>query len=160
MHEQCKPWFVTRNEAVPYIAMMIIPVNFAPACRFVEEFHRHLGKPTGHKFSVGLEREGELVGVAMVGRPISRGMDDGRTLEVSRCCTNGIKNVCSMLYATCWKASKALGYRRLITYTLGTEPGTSLIAAGFKDIGSTREYATGWRDGRPVAAKRRWELQL
>lgn len=76
-----------------------------------------------------------VVGVAIVGRPVARGLDDGWCLEVLRVCTLGDRNACSMLYATCWRAARAMGYRKLVTYTLKTEPGSSLKAAGWKIVG-------------------------
>jgi len=88
----------------------------------------------GHKFSIGL-RDSELRGVAIVGRPVSRVMDNGETLEVTRCCTDGTPNACSMLYGAARRATFALGYDRLITYTLASEAGSSLRAAGWKLIG-------------------------
>ena len=81
-------------------------------------------------------QDGRLVGVAIVGRPVSRYLDDGLTLEVNRLCTTGEKNACSMLYAAAARAAKAMGYRKIITYTLDTEPGTSLRAAGWVCAGS------------------------
>jgi hypothetical protein len=111
--------------------MRLVPVDLATARRFVGEKHRHNLPPQGWKWGVGLEVDGELVGVAMAGRPVGRHQDDGVTLEVIRTCTDGTKNANSMLYGAIARASKALGYRRLITYTLAEESGVSLRAAGF-----------------------------
>jgi hypothetical protein len=94
----------------------------------------------GYKFAVAVS-EGEVVrGVAIVGRPIARHQDDGWTLEVNRCCTDGAKNACSMLYAAAWRAARALGYRRLITYTLPAEGGASLRGAGWRCLGERRTH--------------------
>ena len=89
----------------------------------------------GHKFSIGCAKDGELVGVAIVGRPVSRYLDDGWTLEVNRLCTTGEKNACSILYAASARAAKAMGYRKIITYTLDSESGSSLRAAGWNCAG-------------------------
>lgn len=88
----------------------------------------------GHKFSIGLNDAEKLVGVAMAGRPVARHFDDGRTLEVNRTCTDGTQNANSMLYGAVWRAAKAMGYRRLITYTQADESGISLKAAGFRKV--------------------------
>lgn len=111
--------------------MIIRPVTFRQACAFVELLHRHNKPPRGHKFSVGLYNGDVMVGVAMAGRPVARHFDDGLTLEVNRTCTDGTKNANSMLYAACWRAAKAMGYLRMITYTQADESGASLRAAGF-----------------------------
>ena len=87
--------------------------------------------PNGHKFSIACYDGERLCGVAMVGRPIARLLDDGMTVEITRNCTDGTYNACSMLYGACVKAAKALGYKRIVTYTLESEPGTSLKASGW-----------------------------
>ena len=112
--------------------MKLTPISLKEANQFVSENHRHHGPVVGHKFSLAVEQDGEIVGVAIVGRPVARGLDDGYTLEVNRCCTKGTNNACSMLYGASWRAAKALGYRRLITYILDTETGSSLTAANWK----------------------------
>ncbi len=117
------------------IAMEIVPIEFDEAKAFVKRWHRHHKPPTGHKYSIGCAVDGVIVGVVMVGRPVARRLQDGWTLEVNRLATDGTKNACSMLYAAAWRAARAMGYRRLITYILDTEPGTSLKAAGWKEIG-------------------------
>ena len=99
--------------------------------------HRHHRPVTGHKFSIGCTADGRLVGVAIVGRPVSRYLDNGLTLEVNRLCTDGTKNACSMLYAAAWRAARAMGYEKIITYTLDTESGASLRAAGWTCAGLT-----------------------
>jgi len=112
--------------------MQLTPISLKEANQFVSEHHRHHGPVVGHKFSLAVEQDGEIVGVAIVGRPVARGLDDGYTLEVNRCCTTGGNNACSMLYGASWRAAKALGYQRLITYILDTETGSSLTAANWK----------------------------
>lgn len=116
--------------------MMIVPIEFKNACEFIKTNHRHHKPPQGHKFSIGLENEGKLIGCAIVGRPVSRIIQrNGFTLEVIRLCTDGTKNACSMLYSACWRITKEMGYTTLITYILSTETGISLRAAGWKLIG-------------------------
>ncbi|GAB2043781.1 hypothetical protein AGATL06_02770 [Agathobaculum sp. TL06] len=109
----------------------LTPVSLREANAFVQMHHRHHRPVAGHKFSIGCEADGQLVGVAIVGRPVSRYLDDGRTLEVTRLCTTGGKNACSMLYAAAARAAKAMGYQKIITYTLDTEHGSSVRAAGW-----------------------------
>ena len=113
----------------------ICPVSLEEANAFVAEHHRHHKPVVGHKFSIGCTDGEKIVGVAIVGRPVARHLDDGWTLEVNRCCTDGTRNACSILYAAAWRAARAMGYHKLITYILDTEPGTSLKAAGWKCVG-------------------------
>ena len=115
--------------------LTLIPVSLKDANAFVAAHHRHHKPVTGHKFSFGCECDGRLVGVAIVGRPVSRYLDNGLTLEVTRLCTTGEKNACSMLYAAAARVAKAIGYRKLITYTLDTEDGASIRAAGWACAG-------------------------
>jgi len=128
--------------------ILIVPVTLKLANAFVARHHRHHKPATGHKFSIGISDGSELRGVAICGRPVSRVLDDGWTLEVSRCCTDGVKNGCSMLYGAAWRAARALGYRRLVTYTLPSEGGKSLIASGWKCLGE-RGGGTWNRSARP-----------
>ena len=114
----------------------LVPTTLREANAFVKAHHRHHKPVTGHKFSIGCEVEGRLVGVVIAGRPVSRYLDDGLTLEVNRLCTTGEKNACSMLYAAAARAAKAMGYRKIITYTLDTEDGASIRAAGWTCAGS------------------------
>jgi hypothetical protein len=97
-----------------------------------------------------------------VGRPVARHLDDGWTVEVNRVATDGTRNACSMLYAASWRAARAMGYRRMVTYTLDTEPGTSLRAAGWKIVGevTARSWSCPSRprvDKSPHQGKLRWE---
>lgn len=119
------------------MALHAVPIDFSDAADFVRLHHRHHTPPVGHKFSIGAADDGELVGVVIVGRPVSRRRDDGATLEVTRLCTIGAKNACSFLYGAAARATFALGYKRIGTYILKREPGTSLVAAGWKLIGET-----------------------
>jgi len=113
----------------------LVPISLKEANAFVEQHHRHHKPVVGHKFSVAAAVDGEIVGVAIVGRPVSRHLDDGWTLEVNRLCTDGTRNACSFLYSAAWRAAKNMGYKKLITYILDTETGTSLKAAGWKCVG-------------------------
>lgn len=115
--------------------LTLTPVSLAEANAFVAQHHRHHKPVVGHKFSIGCTADGRLVGVAIVGRPVSRYLDNGLTLEVNRLCTDGTKNACSMLYAAAWRAARAMGYQKIITYTLDTESGASLRAAGWTCAG-------------------------
>lgn len=117
------------------MSLEITPIGFDEANAFVSIHHRHHKPVTGHKFSIAASESGIVRGVAMVGRPVSRHLDDGWTLEVNRCCTDGTANACSKLYGAAWRAAKALGYRRLITYTLPLEGGASLRASGWRLVG-------------------------
>lgn len=128
--------------------MQLTPVTFKEARAFVAKHHRHSLPPVGHKFSVGISSGGNLVGVAVASRPVARQLAEGDTptLEVTRVCVTGAhKNACSMLYGACKRAAKALGYQRLVTYTLDSEPGSSPAASGFirdaEGIGGKR-----WQD--------------
>ena len=115
--------------------LSITPISLEEANAFVQIHHRHHKPVVGHKFSIAVSEEDKVVGVAIVGRPVSRMLDNGWVLEVNRCCTDGTKNACSMLYGAAWRAAKALGYRRLITYTLPGEGGASLKASGWTCVG-------------------------
>lgn len=115
--------------------MLLVPISLKDANAFVAEHHRHHRPVVGHKFSIGCAQDGKLVGVAIIGRPVSRYLDNGLTLEVNRLCTDGTKNACSMLYAAAWRAARAMGYEKIITYTLDTESGASLRAAGWTCAG-------------------------
>jgi hypothetical protein len=133
-------------------ALELVPVTWQQARDFVAELHRHHRPPPGHKFSVGVADEGgTLRGVAIVGRPVSRFLQaGGRTLEVTRTCTDGTRNANSMLYGAAWRAAKAMGYHRVITYNQEGEGGASLRAAGYRLVAARkprRGVSPGW--GRP-----------
>ena len=147
------------------MTLSIVPVSFQRASEYVERFHRHHGRPLRGVFSIGAAEDGELVGVALVGRPAARLLDDGWTLEVNRLCTNGAENACSALYGAARRAAKALGYARLITYIRSDEPGTSLRASGWTCEGDIR--ARSWNmPGRPrtdkteIVRRQRWSVDL
>lgn len=109
----------------------IVPITFKTACDFISKYHRHHKPTVGCKYCVGLEKDGDLVGVAVCGRPVSRYFDDGKTCEINRLCTDGTKNACSKLYGACCRIAKDMGYKKIITYILESEPGTSLKASNF-----------------------------
>jgi hypothetical protein len=144
--------------------LFIVPITLAEANAFVSLHHRHHAPVPGCKFCVAVQDDQpHIVGVAIVGRPVSRMADNGWTLEVNRTCTDGTKNANSMLYGACRRATFALGYRKLITYNLPEEGGTSLRAAGWMCLGE----AGGGRwsresrarvDTHPLQAKLRWEV--
>lgn len=109
-----------------------VPLELSQANAFVASFHRHHEPVHRDKFRIGCSLDGKLVGVAQIVRPVSRYLDDGKTVEVVRLCTDGTKDVCSFLYAKAARIAKEMGYKRIITYILEDEPGTSLTAAGWR----------------------------
>ncbi len=147
------------------VDMKIIPLNLADANRFVGQFHRHNKKVVGAKFSIGLERDGELVGVAIVGRPVARNADNGHTAEVVRVAVkDGVKNGSSMLYGRCKRICAAMGYEKVITYTLKTESGASMRAIGARKDAEVKPGEWSRKD-RPRSSQKiyhqekiRWEL--
>src|SRR5690606_3102735 len=116
----------------------LVPVTLREARAYVERHHRHHRPPQRGLFATGAAENGAPVGVVIVGRPVSRARADGWTAEVTRCCTDGTRNAPSMLYRAAWRAARAMGYRRLVTYTLPEEGGASLRAAGWRLIGEAR----------------------
>lgn len=145
-----------------YTKLAVVPISLDEANAFVSAHHRHHNPCTGHKFSIAISDGKAIRGVAIIGRPVARLASDGFTLEVNRCCTDGVKNGCSMLYASAWRAAKGMGYRKLITYTLPEEGGISLRASGWKLIGETRggKWARAERprvDSHPTQGKLKWE---
>lgn len=145
--------------------LTIVPSNLSEANAFITEHHRHHLPVQGCKFALGVAVDDRVCGVAIVGRPVSRSLDDGLTLEVTRVATDGTRNACSALYGACRRAVFALGYRKLVTYTLASESGVSLKAAGWKLIGEVR--GRSWSrpsrprvDKHPLQNKLRWEAEL
>src|SRR5262245_34252964 len=106
--------------------LQLQPITQREAAVFIRQHHRHHPPPQGYRWAVAVNDGAQVVGVATIGRPVARAYDDGYTAEVTRCCTDGTPHVASMLYGAAWRAARALGYRRLITYTLASEAGTSL----------------------------------
>lgn len=144
--------------------MKIRPITFKQACEFINAQHRHHKSTVGCKFSVGLFEDKKMVGCAACGRPVSRYLDDGLTLEINRLCTDGTKNACSMLYGACCRIAKEMGYKKIITYTLESENGASLKASNFEYEGiAGGTHWTGSRDkGQkiPHEMKKRWSRTL
>lgn len=143
----------------------IIPTTLKAARALVGQYHRHNKPPQGGLFAAALEVDGAIVGVAIAGRPVSRHLDDGRTVEVTRLCLIGepgeLPNAASRLYAAIARAAAALGYERAITYTRDDESGASLLASGWQEVRRTKPEEWS-RDGRPreqleLIPKRRWE---
>lgn len=139
-----------------------VPLDLAEANAFVDRLHRHHKPVPGHKFSIGAAFGDRIVGVAIIGRPVSRVRDDGLTLEVTRLCSDGTRNTCSFLLGACRRATFALGYKRLGTYTLASEGGASLRAAGWRIVGEVR--GRSWScpsrprvDTHPLQDKLLWE---
>lgn len=139
-------------------------ITYAEACEFVVRHHRHHLPPQGWKFGIACNDGEKVVGVVTVGRPVARHYDNGWTLEVTRCCTDGTPNAASMLYGAAWRAAKAMGYKRLITYVLRSETGTSVKAAGWREVG--KAGGGSWNvssrprvDKAPTEQKTLWEAQ-
>lgn len=154
------------------MSLRLVHVELAEANAFVDALHRHHKRVVGHKFSLGALdtnqeghfADGKLVGVAIVGRPVARRLDDGETLEVTRLCTDGTANACSFLYGACRRATFALGFSRIGTYTLQDEGGASLRAAGWTLLGE-RGGGSWVRESDPLrksgdsGTKLRWEAK-
>jgi hypothetical protein len=122
--------------------MIVVPLSLREANDFVEAFRRHNGRTSrdGGKFAIGCSHDNNLVGVAIVGRPISRLLDDSFTAEVLRTCTNeeAPKGAVSFLYAACWRVYRAMGGMKLVTYTLTSESGASLRGSGWKVVAEVK----------------------
>ena len=158
------------------MGLKAIPVSLKQANGFVDELHRHHNPAVVDKYRVGVESDGILVGIAQVGRPVSRYLDDGHTLEVIRCCTDGTKNACSFLYSRCARIAEEMGYSKIITYILASELGASLKASGWyldaDNVGGgswsrpsrERERVTtdlfGEKEKYPIEKKQRWAKDL
>ena len=144
--------------------LRIIPVTLREANEFVRQHHRTHQPARGCKFCIGVADLEAVHGVAIVGRPVARPLDDGWTLEVNRTCTDGTENADSMLYGASWRVTRELGYRKLITYTLPEEGGASLRAAGWKCLGE-RGGGSWWCPSRPrvdlhpLQIKLIWEME-
>lgn len=157
------------------MSLEIRPITLRAANAYVAQHHRHNIPTNGHKWSLACYDGERLCGVAIAGQPVARRLDDGMTIEVRRVCTDGTKNACSVLYGACARVAREMGYARILTYTLVTEPGTSLRASGWKDCGECgggtwsvpsrpRELAQttlfGEEQKYPVCKKRRWEKRF
>ena len=146
--------------------MIIAPITLRDANAFVDENHRHHKKTQGHKFSIQLLKDEKTIGVVICGRPVARKLDDGFTLEVTRLCTDGSKNACSMLYGAAARVAKEMGYKKIQTYILDEESGTSLKASGWKF--ETISPGGAWvhsdqkprSNNHPMNEKQRWAKYL
>lgn len=143
--------------------MTLRPITLRAARSFVAAYHRHHDAPQGGKFALAAWQDGGIVGVAIVGRPVSRVLDDGLTAEVIRVATDGTRNACSFLYGASKRAAQAMGYRKVITYTLAEESGASLRAVGWNRIGIAGGGSWTCRsrprvDHHPTQEKIRWEV--
>ena len=150
--------------------LRIAPSSISAARKFVGQHHRHNLPPQGGLFACRLEEDGETRGVAIVGRPVARKLDDGYTAEITRCCTDGVSNGCSMLYGAAVRACRALGFNSVITYTLQSEAGVSLKASNWKlekELPATSHWtrpryqeALFGNQRRSPAPKIRWRITL
>lgn len=152
--------------------MTIRPITLREANAYVSQHHRHNMPTNGHKWSIACYDGDRLCGVAICGQPVARKLDDGLTVEIRRVCTDGTRNACSMLYGASCRVAKAMGYKRVITYTLQSESGASLRASNFTDCGEAggtswdmpsrprevvQETIFGVERKYPDEKKRRWE---
>jgi hypothetical protein len=142
-----------------------VPLELKEANAFVAALHRHHKPVTRDKYRVGASVGGKLVGVVQVGRPVARMLCDGKTLEVVRLCTDGTYNVCSFLYSAAARIAREMGYAKIITYILDSEPGDSLKAAGWTKEADVRGHT--WNhpsrsrtDSAPTCDKQRWSKTL
>tara|TARA_R100000005_G_C4987307_1_gene195338 strand:- start:379 stop:846 length:468 start_codon:yes stop_codon:yes gene_type:complete len=137
--------------------LKVVPLSLKEANEFVTKYHRHNKKCQGHKFSLGAVFENKLVGVVIVGRPVSRKLDDKLTLEINRNCVldNAPKGTCSFLYSKAIKVWQTMGGKKIITYTLDYESGSSLKAVNFKKEKMVQIFKknTGWT----TRANRVWQ---
>ena len=151
-------------------SLRCVPLTLAAANQLISQMHRHHRPVVGHRFTIGLENEHGLVGAVIVGRPVARKTDQQRVAEVTRLVTDGTPNACSMLYQAAARASKAMGYDRIQTFILQTDPGTSLKAAGWRCAGDSPggQWKSDRRQGSlfdrpdtgPTTVKVRWIRDL
>jgi hypothetical protein len=148
--------------------MNAVPLSLKEANELVKNWHRHHKPTVGYKFAIGCEHEEQLIGAAIVGRPVSREINYRKVTEVTRLVTDGTKNACSFLYSACARTAKGMGYRRIQTYILDSELGTSLRAAGWIFDGMTaggdwnhsKANAGTRRTDQPMCRKQRWIKEL
>lgn len=148
------------------MSLLIVPMTLKNLNEYVFLHHRHHKKVQGHKFSIGIKSDNIVVGCCSVGRPVARNCDQYNTVEVTRLVTDGTKNACSMLYGAAARIAKELGYSKIQTYILETEPGTSLLAAGWSfestSPGGQWKHTDGKprRTDQPISPKQRWSRIL
>lgn len=144
------------------MGLKIVRVELAEANAFISALHRHHKPVRGHRFSLGVAQDGRLCGVAVVGRPVSRMLDQKNVAEVTRLCTDGTPNACSILYAAAARVAREMGFHSIQTYILKSESGASLVAAGWDHLGDSpggdwnRESRGGRRVDQPLAPKRKY----
>jgi hypothetical protein len=142
-----------------------LPVTLEEANMFVKMYHRHHGQVLGYKFCVGVQNGSGLCGVAICGRAVARGINQRTVIEATRVCTDGARNAASFLYSRCARIAREHGYEKIITYTLASEGGTSLLAAGWMPVEEVkgRSWTCPSRprtDKHPTVDKIRWEKDL
>jgi hypothetical protein len=151
------------------VRLFILPCELKEARDYITRFHRHHRPPQGHRWSIkAVDEDGNIHGVAVVGRPVGRHQQDGSTLEITRLCTDGTRNTVSFLVGACKRIARAFGWKRLISYTLIEENGASWKASGMTQTGETSggAWSGTYGDGKkranvhPLQPKRRWEIQL
>jgi hypothetical protein len=156
------------------VSLRTRPITLRAARAYVDLHHRHNEPSTGWLFGTSVvDPSGTVVGVGIAGRPVAQALQDGLTVEITRCCTEGYPNAASMIYGALCRAAKALGYEVAITYTLAGEAGTSLRAAGFVPVADVEPRESWSRRNRirhdltlfgekrrPTGPKVRWERRL
>lgn len=144
--------------------MTIKPIGLKEANSYIEQYHRHHKPVRGCKFCIAAVENGVIVGVAICGRPVSRYLDNGETIEINRCCTDGTRNACSKLYGSCVRIAREMGYTKVITYILASENGASLKASNFVcegEAGGTIWTGSRKRDnGVPHEMKKRYVYEI
>ena len=143
------------------MSLQIVPLELRELNALVVDLHRHHKRVQGHRFSIGCMKDGKLVGGCSVGRPVARLTPSKEVLEVTRLVCDGTPHVCSALYAAAARAGTAMGYKRIQTFILDSEPGTSLKAAGwaFLENSSGGTWVRAERDRRedqPMGPKQKW----
>lgn len=164
-YRAAKRWITQYFPDFRPVRYRVIPLNFRMACDYVNRIHRHHPAPQGYKFAIGVTDGINILGVAMAGRPVCRHLDDGWTLEITRLCAKlGFKNICSLLYSRVVRIAREMGYSQVITYTLDTESGTSLKAAGFQMVrigdGGSWNGTRKRIDRHPLNPKKLWRVSL
>ena len=141
------------------MSLIVVPISTSEANHFVANFHRHNKPVQGAKFAIGASDGSRLVGVAICGNPVSATLMDGFTLEVTRVCVldDAPKNTCSFLYGRCWRIWQQMGGRRMVTYTLQTESGSSLKGAGWKIVGEVKPHNNWVTKAKRDGISREWQ---
>ena len=147
--------------------MRAVPLELKEANAFVAAHHRHHAPVKRDKWRFGVvDDNGKLTGVLHAAKPVARMLDDGKTIEIVRCCSDGTKNLCSFMLGRARRIAKEMGYSKIISYILDTESGTSYKAAGWykeADTRGGRSWNTPSRPrstNAPTCDKQRWALNL